>query len=236
MNNITIHLIDINKDMTDVWKRFFANMTNIQIHNIDLHTFLNTHDVQGIVSPANSFGLMDGGYDKYIIDYFGKDLMNNVQNHILKNYYGEQPVGTSFTIPIDDRHFLIHTPTMRRPGKIKDPTIIYSCMRSVLIECMQLNINSVLIPAFGGCTGGVSYCEIANMMRLAYEQIINVPDMITWDNIVRFEDYKIIQYSHAEGYCNNYNKDEKCCTNPYVHKEAIYIHYRLEDDGCNTIA
>ena len=61
---------------------------------------LYTHKVQCVVSPANSYGSMDGGYDAAIIDYFGIQLEKAVQKYILDNFYGEQPVGTSFTIDI----------------------------------------------------------------------------------------------------------------------------------------
>ena len=62
--DLKIYLLDINKEMTDTWKRFFKDIPNIEICNSDFETFMNSHeDIEGIVSPANSFGLMDGGYD-----------------------------------------------------------------------------------------------------------------------------------------------------------------------------
>lgn len=39
-----------------------------------LENFLNTHTIDCVVSPANSFGLMDGGYDLAITEYFGEQL------------------------------------------------------------------------------------------------------------------------------------------------------------------
>ena len=73
-----IYLLDINKEMTDAWHSYF-DLPNIEIINAEFATFMSTHlDVDTIVSPANSFGLMDGGYDKAIIDYFGKTLQHTV--------------------------------------------------------------------------------------------------------------------------------------------------------------
>lgn len=198
MNDLKIYLLDINKEMTDSWQRFFKDVSNIEIHNMDFNTFMKAHeDVEAIVSPANSFGLMDGGYDKAIIDYFGKDLMKDVQKSILLKWYGEQPICTSITVPITNRTIvdnmgnrkyavLIHTPTMRTPEVITDSKIIYHCTRSTLIEAMKQGVKSIVIPAFGGCTGQVDKREIANMMRLAYEQITNRPEEINWNNIFRF--------------------------------------------------
>ncbi|WP_052055348.1 macro domain-containing protein [Myxosarcina sp. GI1] len=51
-----------------------------------------------MVSAGNSFGLMDDGVDLAIIRYFGIDLMDKVQEYIIREFRGEQPVGTSFII------------------------------------------------------------------------------------------------------------------------------------------
>ncbi|MEH2072692.1 MAG: hypothetical protein V7K47_31845 [Nostoc sp.] len=52
-------------------------------------------DFDCLVSPANSFGMMDGGIDAAIIRFFGRSLMAKVQQQIIEDYLGEQPVGTS---------------------------------------------------------------------------------------------------------------------------------------------
>jgi uroporphyrinogen-III synthase len=80
-----------------------------------------------LVSPANSFGMMDGGMDAAIIKFFGKSLMDRVQQRIVDDYLGEQPVGTSFIIETGHcKHpFLAHTPTMRVPMTIEGTDINY---------------------------------------------------------------------------------------------------------------
>lgn len=190
-----IYLLDINKQMTDAWEQEFGckNVDNIEIVNDDFAHFMDTHPyIDAVVSPANSFGLMDGGYDAAISDYFGESLVKDVQQKIIRRWYGEQPVGTSMTVPIKNRtifdehiwHYkyaiLIHTPTMRTPEKIIDNRIIYQCMRTTLIEAIRQEVNHIVIPAFGGATGSVPYDEIAKMMCLAYKQICNVPDKLSW--------------------------------------------------------
>lgn len=60
---------------------------------------------------------------------------------------------------------------MRIPEIIIDKSVIYSCMRSSLIELKKLGVQTAMIPAFGGATGAVMYEEIAKCMRYAYEQI-----------------------------------------------------------------
>ena len=102
----------------------------------------------------------------------------------MKNYYGEQPVGSSFIINTGrDNQYLIHTPTMRTPEKIVDTRIIYQSMRTTLIVAKQNKIESILIPMFGGLTGCVRPQVIAEMMYLGYYQIMKSPKKISWDTI-----------------------------------------------------
>ena len=46
---------------------------------------------------------MDGGVDLAITNFFGVDLMKRVQERILRDYLGEQPVGTSMIVETGDR-------------------------------------------------------------------------------------------------------------------------------------
>lgn len=149
--------------------------------------FLDTHkDVDCIVSPANAFGLMDGGYDQAITDYFGDGLQKRVQQYIIDNYYGEQPVGSSFIIDTGkDSIKMIHTPTMRYPSRIKDPKLIYHCTRSTLICAKKNNVKALLLPHFGGGCGKITPSVIMKMMWEAYKQFENVPEKIDWDYALR---------------------------------------------------
>lgn len=186
LNAIQIYLLDINPTMCEAWNKYFSDIKNVNIVNDEFKIFVSNNNIQSIVSPANSFGIMSGGYDKAIIDFFGKALMEDVQEYIISNYFGEQPVGTAFTIQIPNyQKYLIHCPTMRTPEIIRDPRTVYSCMRSTLIECMKNDIKSVVIPAFGGCTGNVGYESIAYLMRKAYNQLDLIPENLNWNSVVR---------------------------------------------------
>ncbi len=176
---MTIYLLCRNLEMFLEWKHQFAECDDVDVVMDDFAHFMDTHKVQCVVSPANSYGCMDGGYDAAITGYFGTALMKNVQKYILENYYGEQPVGTSFIIDIPETDKkLIHTPTMRIPSKIREPEIVYQCMRTTLMEALKNNIESIVIPAFGGATGMVPYRNIAKLMKMGYDQITNPPTEI----------------------------------------------------------
>ena len=171
---MTIYLLCRNLEMLVEWKQQFAECRDVDVVMDDFAHFMDTHKVQCVVSPANYYGSMDGGYDAAIIDYFGIQLEKAVQKYILDNFYGEQPVGTRFTIDIPGtEQKLIHTPTMRLPSKIREPEIVYQCMRTTLMEAIKNKIESIVIPVFGGGTGMVPYRTIAKFMKRGYDQIKN---------------------------------------------------------------
>lgn len=187
-NIMQIYLLDFNEKMVDAWKRhfhpIFDDVAPVEFVQSDFGAFMEKHesDIDAVVSPANAYGLMDGGYDGALTKYFGKELQLMVQKKIIQQFYGEQPVGTSISIEIP-RHYiwLIHTPTMRTPSAIKDPTIIYQCMRTTLMEAINKNCKSVVIPAFGGSVGRVEPDIIAKMMYRAYLQIFDEEERKTID-------------------------------------------------------
>lgn len=164
--------------------KLYFNDEDVILINESFEQFMKNTKVQCVVSPANSFGIMDGGYDLVLTKWYGKQLQKRVQKYIMKNYYGEQPVGSSFIIETrKDNQYLIHTPTMRTPEKIVDTRIIYQSMRTTLIVAKQNKIESILIPMFGGLTGCVRPQVIAEMMYLGYYQIMKSPKKISWDTI-----------------------------------------------------
>ncbi|WP_406033625.1 macro domain-containing protein, partial [Treponema saccharophilum] len=139
-------------------------------------------DVECVVSPANSYGLMDGGYDAAITAYFGDALIPHVQEYIRTHFFCEQPVGTSFLIDIPgSAKKLIHTPTMRVPSVIREPLVVYQCTRTTLISAMQNDIKSLVIPAFGGSCGNVPPQKIALLMRGAFDQLWTMPSSMDWN-------------------------------------------------------
>lgn len=139
-----------------------------------------------LVSPANSFGMMDGGMDAAITRFFGLSLERRVQQRIIEDYLGEQPVGTSFII--ETKHpkhpFLAHTPTMRVPMSINGTDVPYSAMWAMLLAIRQHDrtnpqkIRSVVCPGFGTGIGGVAYSEAARQMAIAYDHYLYPPKII----------------------------------------------------------
>lgn len=182
-----VYLLSHKALMEDCWYAYFGNTPDVAIVCDNLDHFLKSTIIDCVVSPANSYGLMDGGFDLAISEYFGWGLQERVQRYILEHFKGEQPVATSFIIETGkDNIRLIHTPTMRIPFPVKDPMIVYQCMRTTLMKALENRIDSIVIPAFCGECGDVSPKVIAYLMYEAYKQVFNPPEALDWDYALRW--------------------------------------------------
>ena len=184
-----IILLDNKKEMCEAWNKYFNGINDVKIV-CEFLEFASLDDVDCYVSPANSYGLMDGGYDKALTMLFGVELQRRVQDYIINNLYGEQQVGSSIIVDIPgENKKLIHTPTMRVPSKIKNPEVVYTSMRSTLICALKNNVKKIVIPAFGGATGRLAPDVIAEEMFKAYIQVFKIDIKIhSWRDLAERED------------------------------------------------
>ena len=181
-----VYLLSNDRACYDAFHHYFGMEKDVLPVYADFSDFMRTYTVECVVSPANAFGQMDGGYDEAITNYFGDALQRTVQEYILSHYYGEQPVGTSFLVDAGrDGQKLIHTPTMLTPSVIREPLVVYQAMRTTLMCAIENKIESIVIPAFGAATGAVPAMTVAYYMRKAYDQIKNPPRVISWQTIER---------------------------------------------------
>lgn len=186
--NFKLILCDTNAPLANEWKRAFADHPEVEIRCSGFESV----DFDCIVSPANSFGLMDGGIDGAITDYFGKQMMDRVQSYVLRRYAGEQPVGTSMIVratdPLSDKklQFVAHTPTMIVPRDISKTTNVYMAMKAMLLAVEEHNrsyshkIGTVLCSGLGTGAGRVPYNEAANDMAKAYTNFKIRPKELNW--------------------------------------------------------
>lgn len=185
MEKLKLILVDPLPELCQAWKKQFKNLPNVKVVN---DRFENLPEFDCMVSAANSFGLMDGGVDLAIVGFFGIELMDRVQQHILTEYLGEQPVGTSFILETGHpKHpFLAHTPTMRVPLTITRTDNIYSAMWAMLLAVHRHNrqtqqkIKLVACPGLGTATGRVPVDEAARQMALAYRHYCWPLEQINW--------------------------------------------------------
>ena len=187
--DLKIYLCDVSTSMCNAWRKSFKEAEgfheNIEIFEGSFHDFMQSHpDIDGIVSPANSYGLMDGGYDKAITEWFGTECMEAVQKAIIKEWLGEQPVGSCLIVQVPPHisvgQFILHTPTMRVPSIIEDPEVVYHCTRSCIMAALKAELNTIVVPAFGGCCGKVNHSMIADYMERAFYSFEDTPKELTW--------------------------------------------------------
>ena len=189
LENIELILMATDEFQAKQFEKQFTGVENVRIHR---GFFESLDKVDCLVSPANSFGLMDGGMDLVITNYFGNQLQERVQKVILKDYYGEQPIGTSFIVETKNEKipYLSHTPTMRVPRLIHNTDNVYRAMKSMLIAVLKHGkANSVACPALGAGVGRLHPSIVAYQMKLAYEHLENVPEVIDWQyaSILNYE-------------------------------------------------
>ncbi|EOM8192682.1 macro domain-containing protein [Salmonella enterica] len=173
--------------MAAAFEYHFHNTENVEIIRRPFETI---PEFDCMVSAANSFGLMDGGVDAAITAYFGTQLQKRIQQHILSEYLGEQPVGTAFVTETgNSQHpWLVHAPTMRVPLIIDGTDAVYNATRAALLAIFQHNksagedrkIESVVFPAMGAGYGRVPPDSVARQMKLAWESFSNPPKAINW--------------------------------------------------------
>jgi O-acetyl-ADP-ribose deacetylase (regulator of RNase III) len=178
-------LVEPQEALCSTFREYFQESPQVKIVN---GRFQSLAVFDCMVSPANSFGLMDGGVDAAITDFFGYQLMRNVQEAILQDYLGEQPVGTSIIVETGhSKHsYLAHSPTMRVPMDIAHTDNVYLAMFAMLRAVYHHNRNSkpristVACPGLGTGAGKVPFREAARQMALAYTNFLNPPSYIDW--------------------------------------------------------
>ena len=122
-----LYLIDSKPELCDKWRQVFSNCPEVEVLTGDY--FQQSADA--IVSPANSFGIMDGGLDLAIRNELGFQIETDIQEVILNKYHGEMPIGAAEIINTnnDKWSYMIAAPTMRIPEIARadfDNTIAYA--------------------------------------------------------------------------------------------------------------
>lgn len=176
LKDLKIYIVSTDIEAVEALEEEFEGIKNVSIHHNDIRNFYEkkADQIDCLVSPANAFGYMTGGYDAALSDILGWEFQYKVQDYIKRHYYGEQPVGSSFIIDTDIPGLrLIHTPTMQYPQEIEDDMVIYQCMRTTLMCALRHDASCIVIPVFGAAIGGVSPDIAARRMLEGYLQIKN---------------------------------------------------------------
>ncbi|HEX8202170.1 MAG TPA: macro domain-containing protein [Isosphaeraceae bacterium] len=185
MSDLKLILVDPDSPLCASFHTYFKGLPDVEIVN---DVFENLPAFDCFVTAANSFGQMDAGVDAAVVRYFGLALMRRIQEHILAEYLGEQPVGTSFLAETGhpDHPFVAHTPTMRVPMAVDRTDYVYVALWATLLEVRRHNrrsdrrIGVLACPGLGTGYGRVPPVEAARQMALAYKHFLHPPERLNW--------------------------------------------------------
>ena len=162
-----IYIRDINREFCDCVQELldgeFATSTNVIVQ----HGSLFSSSVDAIVSPANSFGYMDGGVDKVISETLGWDLSKKLQEKIrVFTEFNEILVGDALVVQTGNEDYpnLISAPTMRLPAKINDIVDVYLASRAAVYTALVYGFSSIAMTGMGTGVGAVPYDRAAHTM------------------------------------------------------------------------
>lgn len=164
-----IHLADQSYDVVDAWRRAFATVDNISIHCGDILELA----CDTLVSPANSYGFMDGGIDRVYVEFFGPELEIRVQDSIRQEPEGLLPVGAARVVSTGHARVprLVVAPTMISPGPVRPENCFYA-MSAALLACHKhpIQIRQLWCPGLCTGVGAVDPDAAAREMALAVKK------------------------------------------------------------------
>lgn len=176
-------LTAMDDQLADAWARHCGDLAEIRLHR---GSILDT-ECDAVVSPANSFGFMDGGIDALYLNHFGKAVQDRVRRAILARHHGELLVGSADIVETDDARipYLIAAPTMRVPMVLAPETINpYLATRAVLLlarhgrfpdgplagQPLAQHLRVIALPGMGTGVGRVPAEIAARQVRAAFDE------------------------------------------------------------------
>lgn len=173
---IQIEFHDNHSGTAEALSAAFADLASVTV----VHGDILRARAEAIVSPANSFGNMDGGIDLAYARFFPAGLEERLQAVIEDQYDGELPVGQATIVPTlhEAIPLMISAPTMRMPGNIARTVNVYVAFRAALLALERhrrvagLDVVTMLSPAMGTGVGAMPVERAARQMRTAYDNVV----------------------------------------------------------------
>jgi O-acetyl-ADP-ribose deacetylase (regulator of RNase III) len=164
---VRLHLIDLNSDLVEAWTDAFKAFPDVTVRQGDLLAVAE----HCVVSPANSYGFMDGGIDAAYCAFFGAEIEKKVREAIALRPEQMLPVGASLVVSTGHARipYLILAPTMIMPEEVGSQNC-YRAMRAVLriAEAQPEIARDVFCPGLATGVGMVPPRNAAAMMAQAY--------------------------------------------------------------------
>jgi len=170
-----IILVDRTAALIRAWRHAFADQPGVEIVEGDYFA----EPADAMVSPANSFGIMDGGLDLAIRDQLGFEVQRRIQRAIIEQHHGELPIGAAVIVATDDPRWphVVAAPTMRVPESVAATLNAYHAFRAILLEIKRWNargtslIRSLICCGLATGIGGMEPTRCALQQRQALRQL-----------------------------------------------------------------
>ena len=177
-------LIDRNAALVEHWCEQFVDCPQAEALVGDYFQ----RPADALVSPANSFGIMDGGIDLAIRDMLGVEAERAVQAAIVRDHQGELPVGNAVVVPTgsDRWPWLIAAPTMRVPEPVQGTLNAYLAFRAVLVAAERHGFGSLACCGLGTGIGRLAPATCAMQMRAAWQSMKGPARIPSFDGIRDF--------------------------------------------------
>ena len=168
-------LCDAEPEICHQWRLAFRGERNVEIYCDDFFDM----SADAYVSPANSHGIMDGGFDLLLRHRFpGVDVA--VQRKI-DELGGLLRVGAAIVVETGDIDvpYLVSAPTMERPSVIAHTNHSFLAMRALLRAVRNFNrdydaaIGSVAVPGLGTGVGKMPPGIAARQMREGWDAFLS---------------------------------------------------------------
>jgi O-acetyl-ADP-ribose deacetylase (regulator of RNase III) len=147
--DVKLTLVDIDPRVVDAMTRAFSGHPEVAVVQGDLVALAENT----VVSPANSYGFMDGGIDEAYAAAI-PDVERVVRNAIARRPEGHLPVGAAVLVAVSHARieYVIAAPTMLMPERVESDNA-YRAMRAMLrvAAAAPTQVRSVYCPSL--CTG-----------------------------------------------------------------------------------
>ncbi len=161
-------LVDQNPALVGHWKREFASFSEVDVVCDDILSLAQN----AIVSPANSYGVMDGGIDLLYLQYFGMEVQDRVMDAISRRQEGYLPVGASIVIKTGHPRiqYLVVAPTMLVPEPVPPANSFFAMSAALRAAGRIAGITHLYCPGLGTGTGQIPVDIAAAEMANAYSK------------------------------------------------------------------
>ena len=131
-------------------------------------------DIDAVVSPANTKGIMNGGYDAVLRRYFGVGI-----EYTVRKYFDKFKLDVGEAIAVKTGHpkveWLVVTPTVSVTGEglSGHTTVSYACAYNAVIAAHNRGAKYLGMTGLGSGVGGLDRRESAKQQVKGIEDALN---------------------------------------------------------------